>query len=301
MASRHEAADRRTHGRLGPRLRVITLPSPVGRRTRLTGGREHQHRSGRIFHVNSSSSVQLPSAPPDLPADLIPRHIALVMDGNGRWARERGLPRTEGHKRGEAVLMDAVDGCLEAGVNTLSAYAFSTENWRRSHEEVRFIMGFSRRVLHDHRDELDAKGVRIRWIGRRPRLWRVVIRELEKAEAQTVNNTRMTLNMCINYGGRAEIADAMKLVAEKVQSGEISPSDITEKNISSFLYDPEMPDVDLFLRPSGEKRTSNFLLWQSAYAEYVFQDVLFPDFTKNHIWAAINEYAHRDRRFGGVK
>ena len=221
MASRHEAADRRTHGRLGCRLRVITRPRPVARRTRLAGGREHQHRSGRIFRVNSSSSVQLPSASPDLPADLIPRHIALVMDGNGRWARERGLPRTEGHKRGEAVLMDAVDGCLEAGVNTLSAYAFSTENWRRSPEEVRFIMGFSRRVLHDHRDELDAKGVRIRWIGRRPRLWRVVIRELEKAEAQTVNNTRMTLNMCINYGGRAEIADAMKLVAEKVQSGEI--------------------------------------------------------------------------------
>ena len=156
---------------------------------------------------------------PEIPAELIPRHIALVMDGNGRWATQQGLPRTEGHKRGEAVLMDMVDECLELGVDVLSAYAFSTENWRRSADEVRFLMGFNRDVLRRRRDELDAKGVRVRWAGRRPRLWRSVISELEKAEAQTRDNTRMTLVMCVNYGGRAELTDAARAIAGDVAAG----------------------------------------------------------------------------------
>ena len=238
---------------------------------------------------------------PEIPADLIPKHIALVMDGNGRWAQERGLPRTEGHKRGEAVLMDAVDECLELGVDYLSAYAFSTENWRRSTEEVRFLMGFNRDVLRRRRDELDAKGVRVRWAGRRPRLWRSVISELEKAERQTADNTKMTLVMCVNYGGRAEITDAVREIAEEVAAGRVRPRDVTEDLLASHLDEPEMPDVDLFLRPSGEQRTSNFLTWQSVYAEMVYQDVLFPDFTRGHLRDAVYEYARRDRRFGGVK
>ncbi|MCF4006194.1 isoprenyl transferase [Corynebacterium uropygiale] len=239
--------------------------------------------------------------PPNIPAEFLPRHIALVMDGNGRWAQERGLPRTEGHKRGEAVLMEAVDACLAMGVPYLSAYAFSTENWRRSTDEVRFLMGFSRDVLRRERDILHEKGVRVRWAGRRPRLWRSVIRELEAAEELTAGNTRMTLAMCVNYGGRAEIVDAARAIAAAAAKGEIRPERITEKNFHEWLDEPDMPDVDLFLRPSGEKRISNFLLWQSAYAEMVYQDKLFPDFGAEDLFDAVREYARRDRRFGGTR
>ncbi|MGS2663856.1 isoprenyl transferase [Corynebacterium glucuronolyticum] len=223
------------------------------------------------------------------------------MDGNGRWAQERGMVRTEGHKRGEAVLMDIIDACLELGIPHLSAYAFSTENWRRSADEVRFLMGFNRDVLHRQRDVLNEKGVRVRWAGRRPRLWRSVIRELELAEEMTKDNTRMTFYMCVNYGGRAEIVDAAREIARRTQAGTLRPEQVTEKTFAQFLDEPGMPDVDLFLRPSGEKRTSNFLLWQSAYAEMVYQNTLFPDFTKENLYDACLEYAKRDRRFGGTK
>ena len=234
--------------------------------------------------------------------EFIPRHIALVMDGNGRWAQQRGLKRTEGHKQGEAVLMDCVDACIELGtVEWLSAYAFSTENWRRAASEVRFILGFSRDVLHRQRDELHEKNVRIVWAGRRPRLWRSVLRELEAAEELTQDNTGLTLAMCINYGGRAEMVDATRAIAEAARRGELKPGDLTEASLSKWLYQPDMPDVDLFLRPSGEQRTSNFLLWQSAYAEMVYRDILFPDFTAADLYGAIYEYAQRDRRFGGTK
>ncbi|MGP5379836.1 isoprenyl transferase [Corynebacterium casei] len=239
--------------------------------------------------------------PPQIPAEFLPGHIALVMDGNGRWAQDRGMKRTEGHKRGEAVLLDVVDACLALGIPYLSAYAFSTENWRRSPDEVRFLMGFNRDVLRRQREWLNERGVRVVWAGRRPRLWRSVIKELEEAEQLTKDNTKMTLVMCVNYGGRAELADAFKKMAEDVKAGKLSPSAVSEKTIAQYLYDPVMPDVDLFLRPSGEKRTSNFLLWQSAYAELVYQDKLFPDFTPEDLFAAVEEYARRDRRFGGTK
>lgn len=237
---------------------------------------------------------------PPVPQTFVPDHVALVMDGNGRWAEERGMKRTEGHKRGEAVLMECVDACLEMGVGHLSAYAFSTENWRRSTDEVRFLMGFNRDVLRRQRDELDRKGVRVRWAGRRPRLWRSVIRELETAEQQTADNDRMTLYMCVNYGGRGEIVDAAKKIAELAARGELRPEDVTEKVLAQHLDEPSMPDVDLFLRPSGEQRTSNFLPWQSVYAEMVFQDKLFPDFGRDDLRDAVVEYAKRDRRFGGT-
>nr|WP_232958296.1 isoprenyl transferase [Corynebacterium meridianum] len=225
----------------------------------------------------------------------------MVMDGNGRWATERGMKRTEGHRRGEAVLLDIVDACIALGVPYLSAYAFSTENWRRSTDEVRFLMGFNRDVLRRQRDGLHAKGVRVRWVGRRPRLWRSVIRELEAAEELTKDNTTMTLAMCVNYGGRAEIIDAARQIAVEAAAGRLRPDQVTEATFPNFLDEPDMPDVDLFLRPSGEKRTSNFLLWQSAYAEMVYQDKLFPDFTPRDLYDAVVEYAHRDRRFGGVR
>jgi undecaprenyl diphosphate synthase len=222
------------------------------------------------------------------------------MDGNGRWAKERGLPRTEGHKRGEASLFDAVEGCIELGVEYLSAYAFSTENWKRSPDEVRFLMGFNRDVIRRRRDEMHAMGVRVRWAGRRPKLWRSVIRELEIAEELTQHNTVMTLTMCVNYGGRAEITDAAQAMARDVAAGRLDPEKITEKMLARYLYQPDVPDVDLFLRPSGEMRTSNFLLWQSAYAELVVLDTLFPDFDRRHLWYACELFAQRDRRYGGA-
>lgn len=232
---------------------------------------------------------------PKIDTKFIPKHIALVMDGNGRWAQQRGLKRTEGHKVGEEKLMEAVDACIElGGVEWLSAYAFSTENWKRSPSEVHFLMNFTREVLRRQRDELHAKNVRVVWCGRRPKLWGSVIEELEVAEELTKNNTGLTLAMCVNYGGRAEITDAVqKLIDAQV-------STVDEKTIARYLYRADMPDVDLFLRPSGEQRTSNFLIWQSAYAEMVYQDVLFPDFTKEDLWDAVLEYAKRDRRFGGA-
>jgi undecaprenyl diphosphate synthase len=238
--------------------------------------------------------------PPPIPRDLLPRHVAIVMDGNGRWAKARGLPRTEGHTRGEASLFDVVEGALESGVGWLSAYAFSTENWKRSPDEVRFLMGFNRDVIRRRRDEMHELGVRVRWAGRRPRLWRSVIQELEIAEELTRDNDKLTLTMCVNYGGRAEIADAAAAMAREVAAGRLDPAKITEKTLGRYLDEPEMPDVDLFVRSSGEQRTSNFLLWQSAYAELVFQDTLWPDYDRRTFWRALEVYASRDRRYGGA-
>jgi undecaprenyl diphosphate synthase len=238
--------------------------------------------------------------PPAIPAELVPQHVAIVMDGNGRWANARGLPRTKGHEAGEASLLDVVAGAIEIGVTHLSAYAFSTENWRRSPDEVRFLMGFNRDVIRRRRDQLNEWGVRMRWVGRRPRLWRSVIHELEVAQDLTQDNTGLTLYFCVNYGGRAEVADAVVRIAEDVRLGRLKPGGIDERTIGRYLDEPEMPDVDLFVRSSGEQRTSNFLLWQSAYAEMVFQDTLWPDYDRRHLWAAIQTYAERDRRYGGA-
>ncbi len=239
--------------------------------------------------------------PPALPLSVVPQHVALVMDGNGRWAKARGLPRTEGHKRGEAALFDVVEGAIQVGVKYLSAYAFSTENWKRSPEEVRFLMGFNRDVIRRRRDDMHALGVRVRWAGRRPRLWRSVIPELEAAEQLTAGNGVLTLTMCVNYGGRAEIADAARSIAVEAAAGRLDPAKVDERTVARYLDEPWMPDVDLFLRSSGEQRTSNFLLWQSAYAELVFLDTLFPDFDRRDLWRACEIYASRNRRFGGVK
>ena len=238
--------------------------------------------------------------PPALPAEFIPRHVAIVMDGNGRWAKERGLPRTAGHEAGEASLFDCVEGALELGIGWISAYAFSTENWKRSPDEVRFLMGFNRDVIRRRRDEMNELGVRVRWAGRRPKLWRSVIAELEEAEQLTEANTKLTLTMCVNYGGRAEIADAAAAIAREVQAGRINPDRIDERTLAKFMDEPDMPDVDLFVRSSGEQRTSNFLLWQSAYSEFVFLDTLWPDFDRRHLWHACEIYASRDRRYGGA-
>jgi undecaprenyl diphosphate synthase len=222
------------------------------------------------------------------------------MDGNGRWAKQRGLPRTAGHEAGEAALFDVVEGAIEVGVRWLSAYAFSTENWKRSPDEVRFLMGFNRDVIRRRRDEMHAMGVRVRWAGRRPRLWKSVIDELEAAEQLTRHNSVLTLTMCVNYGGRSEIADAAAALSRDVRAGLVDPDKIDPKVFARYLDEPDMPDVDLFVRSSGEQRISNFLLWQSAYAELVFLDVLWPDFDRRHLWQAVQTYAERDRRYGGA-
>ncbi len=238
--------------------------------------------------------------PPALPPELVPQHVAVVMDGNGRWAADRGLPRTAGHEAGESSLFDVVEGAIELGVRWVSAYAFSTENWKRSPDEVRFLMGFNRDVIRRRRDEMHELGVRVRWAGRRPRLWRSVVRELEEAEELTRGNDVCTLTMCVNYGGRAEIADAARGLALDVAAGRVDPAKVDERVLARYLDEPDMPDVDLFLRTSGEQRTSNFLLWQSAYAELVFLDVLWPDVDRRHLWQAVEQYAARDRRYGGA-
>ena len=238
--------------------------------------------------------------PPDVPAELVPKHVAIVMDGNGRWAKQRGLSRVQGHEEGEKSLFDVVEGAVQIGVTHISAYAFSTENWRRSPDEVRWLMGFNRLTIRRRIDEMDELGVRIRWAGRRPRLWKSVIDELEMAEARTRANDRLTLTMCVNYGGRAEIADAAAAIARDAVAGKINPDRIDERTIQRYLDEPDLPDVDLFLRSSGEQRTSNFMLWQAAYAEMVFLDTLWPDFDRRELWRAIQIYADRDRRFGGA-
>lgn len=238
--------------------------------------------------------------PPKVPRDLVPDHVAVVMDGNGRWANARGLPRVEGHRAGEAALLDVVAGAIEIGVKHLSVYAFSTENWRRSPDEVKFLMGFNREVLRRRRDQLNNWGVRVRWVGRAPKLWASVISELREAEEMTKKNSVMTLQMCVNYGGRLELVDAIRDIATGVANGTINPARISEKTVQAHLYEPSLPDVDLFIRSSGEQRTSNFLLWQSAYSEMVFLDTLWPDFSREQLWRAIEDYARRDRRFGGA-
>ncbi len=240
------------------------------------------------------------ATPPSIAPDLLPRHVAVVMDGNGRWANQRGLSRIEGHKRGEQQLLDVVAGAVQLGVKNISAYAFSTENWKRSPEEVRFLLGFNRDVIRRRRDEMGSWGVRIRWAGRQPRLWGSVIRELQVAEQMTKDNDVCTLTMCVNYGGRAEIADAAAAIAREVKAGRLSPDRISEKTIAKYLYVPEVPEVDLFLRSGGEQRTSNFQLWQAAYAEMMFIPDLWPDVDRRHLWRACEEFAHRERRLGGA-
>jgi undecaprenyl diphosphate synthase len=240
---------------------------------------------------------ELPKEALDLDPTRIPVHVGIVMDGNGRWAQRRGLPRTEGHAAGEAALFDAVEGALEIGIQWLTVYAFSTENWKRPREEVRFLMGFNEGLLVRRRDELNEKGVRIRFAGRRD--WRVpsrVARRMDESAALTASNKRMTLTMAFNYGGRSEIVDAVRAL---VDSG-ARARDVDEQAIRRHLYHPDMPDPDLVIRTSGEYRISNFLLWELAYSELVFQEVLWPDFRRRHLFQAVKEYQRRERRYGGV-
>jgi undecaprenyl diphosphate synthase len=240
--------------------------------------------------------------PTPLPASLdrasVPRHVAIVMDGNGRWAQQRGLARSDGHTAGEDSLLDTTYGALSCGIKALTVFAFSSENWRRPVDEVRFLMNFNRSLLDRRQHQLNADGVRIVFSGRRD--WRVprgVLSRMDGATELTKNNKDLTLNIAFNYGGRVEIVDAVRqLVDDKVPAKKID-----EKSISARMYHPELPDPDLVIRTSGEYRISNFLLWEMAYSELIFSDVFWPDFRREDLFAAIEQFQHRERRFGGVE
>ena len=237
----------------------------------------------------------------DLDLDRIPDHVAIVMDGNGRWAQQRGLPRTEGHGAGEEALWDTVKGAVQIGLPWLTVFAFSTENWRRPPGEVRYLMNFNRTLLRRRRDELHRMNVRIRFIGRRNwRIPRSVLKEIQEAEALTVANTGTTLSIAFNYGGQAEVVDAVKELAREVRDGKLRPESIDEKKIAERLYVPDMPPPDLLIRTSGEQRISNFLLWEVAYSELWFTPVFWPDFDREHLYEAIRDFQKRSRRYGGL-
>ena len=238
----------------------------------------------------------------DLDLTRLPRHVAIVMDGNGRWAKQRGLARTDGHSAGEEALFDVVDGALDIGLNWLTVFAFSTENWNRPPSEVRYLMGFNRRLLRRRRDELHERNTRIRYTGRLD--WRVprsVLREMEAAPDLTGHNTGMTFTVAFNYGGRTEIVDAVKKILKDHDRRGLKGKRITPESIRARLYHPDMPDPDLLIRTGGEMRISNFLLWQSAYTELWFTPVYWPDFSREHLFEAIRDYQKRDRRFGRIE
>jgi undecaprenyl diphosphate synthase len=231
----------------------------------------------------------------------LPRHVAIIMDGNGRWAKARRLPRTEGHRVGigEAV-PEVIDAAIDIGIEYLTLYAFSTENWRRPRAEVSFLMNYNRTWILEQRDQLNAKGVRILFIGRRSerRLPRKLVALADETEVLTQHNKKLHLTIALNYGGRAEVVDGVRQLAKLVEKGELSPDDITEKDIARHLYAPHVPDPDLIIRTSGEKRISNFLMWEGAYAELLFTDTLWPDFRTQQLHDAVVEYQRRVRRFG---
>ncbi|WP_258527599.1 polyprenyl diphosphate synthase [Streptomyces sp. NBRC 110611] len=242
-----------------------------------------------------SSTTATRSVPP------VPGHIAIVMDGNGRWATRRGLTRTQGHAVGEEALVRVVEGAVEIGVRHLTVFGFSTENWCRPTAEVGFLMTLMGRALRKHRRRLHAHSVRIRHLGRRTRLPPALLGEIEAAERLTADNDRLTLSLCLDYGGRTELVDAARRIAEAAAMGTLDPATLDARTFARHLYAPDLPDVDLFLRTSGEQRISNFLLWQSAYAELVFVDAPWPDFDGRHLRQAIEIYATRNRTFGTVE
>ncbi|HEY5493514.1 MAG TPA: isoprenyl transferase [Candidatus Anoxymicrobiaceae bacterium] len=236
----------------------------------------------------------------DADALVIPKRIAIIMDGNGRWATQRGLPRIEGHREGEKAVTAAVIAGAELGLEAMTLYAFSTENWKRPTDEVRFLMNFNRELLDRRVAEFHRNNVKIRFIGRRERTPKALQRKMAEAESTTGRNKGMKLNVAFNYGGRAELVDAMRAIGWEIAAGKQKPGAISEKTIARHLYAPDVVDYDLMIRTAGESRISNFLLWEIAYAELYFTPVTWPDFRKEHLMEAIQEYNRRIRKFGAI-
>ncbi|UTW57481.1 isoprenyl transferase [Kordiimonas sp. SCSIO 12603] len=228
-----------------------------------------------------------------------PKHVAIIMDGNGRWAQKRKLPRALGHKRGAEAVREAIEGAVEAGVEFLTIYAFSSENWNRSAEEVSDLMGLLKLYLSKEVKSLHKENIRLNVIGNRGRLSEDIKERILQAEELTANNTRLTFTIALSYGSREEIVEASKGLAVMVQNGTIKPEEINENTLNSLMFTSDLPDPDLMIRTSGEMRLSNFLLWQSAYTEFLFLDTLWPDFTKQHFSEAVETFLSRDRRYGG--
>lgn len=236
---------------------------------------------------------------PPVEPEKMPVHIAFIMDGNGRWAKKRGMPRTFGHTEGARNFRRIMRYCKDIGVKCISFYAFSTENWKRPENEVNALMNIFRTYLDDVRNYIKEE-VKMVFLGDKSKLPQDIQQKMNSLEEDSKDFDKMTVLLAINYGGRDEITHATRLIAEKVRKGELNPDEITEDTISSNLYTAGYPDVDLLIRPSGEMRISNFLIWQSAYAEFYFADILWPDFSTKELDRAIIEFAHRTRRFGGV-
>ncbi|MEO0411277.1 MAG: isoprenyl transferase [Pseudomonadota bacterium] len=236
---------------------------------------------------------------PDIQTRPIPRHIAIIMDGNGRWAKGKGLPRLAGHRRGAEAVRRCVTAASEAGIEYLTLYAFSSENWNRPADEVTDLMNLLQMYLRKEVSELDRKNVRICFIGRRERLAPDTLQLMQSAEQQTQANTGLTLCIALNYGSHSEIVEATRKIAIQVAKGALAPTEITQQHITDNLLTADIPDPDLIIRTSGEQRLSNFLLWQAAYAELVFLEVLWPDFGEDELREALNEFERRDRRYGG--
>ena len=230
----------------------------------------------------------------------IPRHIAIIMDGNGRWAGERGLPRSAGHQAGMASVREVVEGCIQAGVEVLTLFAFSQENWQRPPAEIDALMALLEEYIAKEGSELRAKGVAVRMLGELERLTPAARDAVDRIETVTANGHALALNICLSYGSRAELVRAARHLAERVRAGELEPSAIDEASLSAELYTAAWPDPDLLIRTSGEMRVSNFLLWQVAYAEFHVTPVLWPNFTREELFAAILDFQSRDRRFGRV-
>jgi undecaprenyl diphosphate synthase len=233
----------------------------------------------------------------------VPRHVAIILDGNGRWATARGLHRTAGHAAGEPALFDVVHGAIALGIEWLTAYVFSTENWSRSSEEVAFLMHFNEDLLLRRRDELNDMGVRVIFMGDRAdhRVSDRLRGHIADTEALTAHNRTLTLVFAFNYGSRLEVATAARRIAAKAAAGEIDPETVDAATVAAHLYLPDMPDPDLVIRSSGEQRMSNFLLWQAAYAELAFPETLWPDFDRHSLAVCVDDYRRRERRFGGVQ
>ena len=233
----------------------------------------------------------------------LPRHIGVIMDGNGRWAKQRGLKRSEGHKAGAEVFRAICNYAAEIGIECMTFYAFSTENWKRPAEEVSAIMNLFRDYLfeaQEREEENEAKGMHVRYIGDRAALPEDIVNMIDQLEKRSADKNCITINLAVNYGGRDELLHAFRAIARKVEAGELKAQDITLNDIDGNLYTAGQPDPDLIIRPSGEYRLSNFLIWQAAYSEFWFSDILWPDFTTDDLDKAIIEYSKRNRRFGGV-
>ncbi|NLY75625.1 MAG: isoprenyl transferase [Firmicutes bacterium] len=231
----------------------------------------------------------------------IPEHLAIIMDGNGRWAEKRGLPRSAGHRAGLERLRDLLETCLEYGVKYLTVYAFSTENWRRPPEEVDYLMGLFLEALQNEVPKLHQRQIRVRFIGLKENLKPELVTLMEEAEKLTAANRLLTLNIAINYGGRAEILAAIKGVLRQVKDGKLDPEQFQEEDFTKRLFTTGQPDPDLLIRPGGEWRISNFLIWQAAYTELYFSKHYWPDFSKEHLLAAFESFSRRERRYGQVK